>query len=273
MVVNWGDGSTPQTLAVTNLTMNGSPDGVVFTINASHDYVEEGVYSYTVTVDDDGGSTTTFIGSAIIADAALTASATQPTVDTTEATIFPVPVFAPPLFIGPVGSFTDANPAPPTGSSTIADFTATIDWGDGTPMTAGVISQPGGPGTAYIVSGSHTYADSGQTTGTGDIGLYTIQVFVVDDGGSKLTITNTANVADNSIPLTGSLNPASDSGLFTGTPDTTNVTQPNFTGTSEAALDRHIVGHPAPQRDALHHRSGRGGQQRLLEHHLRPAAG
>ncbi len=139
-------------------------------------------------------------------------------------------------------------------------------------MTAGMISQPSGPGAAYIVSGSHTYADSGQTTGTGDIRLYTIQVFVVDDGGSKLTITNTANVADNSIPLTGSLNPASDSGLSTGTPDTTNVTQPNFTGTSKALRPSHYD-HPAPQRDALHHRSGRGGQQRLLEHHLRPAAG
>ncbi len=39
-----------QTLAATNLTANGTPNGVVFTINASHDYTEEGTYSYTVTV-------------------------------------------------------------------------------------------------------------------------------------------------------------------------------------------------------------------------------
>ena len=132
-------------------------------------------------------------------------------------------------FNGPVASFTDANPT----SSTIADFTATIDWGDGTPLTAGTISQPGGVGTAYVVSGSHTYADSGVTTGTGNAEPYPIQVFVVDDGGSRLTVDNTANVADNSIVLTGQLNPTSDSGLSTGTVDITNVTQPDFFGKSE----------------------------------------
>src|SRR5208337_1595458 len=114
--------------------------------------------------------------------------------------------------------------------STIADFTAEVDLGDGTPKTFGTISQPGGVGTAYIVSGSHTYADSGVNGGTGH---YAIQVFVVDDDGSTLTVDNRANVTDNPIVLTGQLNPASDSGLSTGTIDTTNVTQPNFTGKSE----------------------------------------
>ena len=46
----------------------------------------------------------------------------------------------------------------------LSDFTATIDWGDGTPLTAGTISQPV-PGGAFIVSGSHTYADSGVNGG------------------------------------------------------------------------------------------------------------
>ena len=74
----------------------------------------------------------------------LAPSPAQPVVNTVEASLFPIPVLAPPLFNnGKVASYTDANPA-----STIADFTATIDWGDGTPMTAGTISQPGGVGTA-----------------------------------------------------------------------------------------------------------------------------
>jgi hypothetical protein len=179
-------------------------------------------------VTDVEGAATIVAGSAIIADAVLAASATQPTVNTTEAGLFPVPVFGPSLFHGPVASFSDGNPtAPPS------DFTATIDWGDGTPLTAGTVSQPGGVGTAFIVSGAHTYADSGVTTGTGTSGTYPIQVFVVDVGGSRLTMDNTAHVADNSIALTGALNPASDSGLSTGTVDTTNVTQPDFTGKSE----------------------------------------
>ncbi len=97
-------------------------------------------------------------------------------------------------------------------------------------MTAGTVSQPGGVGTALIVSGSHTYADSSVNGGTG---MYSIQVFIVDVGGSRLTVSNMASVADNPIVLTGQLNPASDSGLSTGTPDVTNVNQPNFFGTSE----------------------------------------
>jgi hypothetical protein len=40
-------------------------------------------------------------------------------------------------------------------------------------------------------------------------------------------------VADNSIKLTGQLSPASDSGLSTGTPNVTNVRQPDFFGRSE----------------------------------------
>jgi uncharacterized repeat protein (TIGR01451 family) len=225
VVVRWGDGSAPQTLTAANLTSLGSPDGVIFTISAGHTYSQAGTYAYTVTVTDDGGAVTVISGSAIIADADLSPSATQPTVSTTEAPLFPVPVFAPPVFKGAVASFTDANPI-----STIADFEATIDWGDGTPLTAGTVGQPGGVGTAFVVSGSHTYADSGVNGGSGS---FAIQVFVHDDDGAQLTVNNTASVADRPIVLTGQLNPISDSGLSTGTPNVTNVRQPDFFGTSE----------------------------------------
>jgi hypothetical protein len=225
VVVNWGDSSAPQTLAAANLAAVGSPDGVIYTVSAAHTYAEEGTYAYTVTVTDDGGSVTIFGGSAVIADAPLSPSPTQPTVDTVEASLFPVPVYAPPVFSGAVASFTDANPTAP-----LSDFTTLIDWGDGTPLTAGTVTQPGGVGTAFIVSGKHTYATSGVNGGTG---TYTIQVFVQDVGGSRLTVVNTANVADIPIVLTGELNPTSDSGLSTGTVDTTNVTQPDFFGKSE----------------------------------------
>ena len=96
-------------------------------------------------------------------------------------------------------------------------------------MTAGTVAVGGGAGP-FVVNGSHIYADSGVNGGTGH---YAIQVFIVDDDGSILTVVNTANVADNPIALTGILNPKSDSGLSTGTPDVTNVKQPDFFGTSE----------------------------------------
>ncbi len=232
VVVNWGDGSALQTLTAANLAPLGTPNGVIFTVSASHTYVEEGPYAYTVTVTDDGGSVTIFSGSAFINDAPLSPAAIQPTVNTVEASIFPVPVFSPPLFNGPVATFSDANPSPPNGSSSAADFTATIDWGDGTPMTAGTIVQLIG-GSSYNVTGMHTYADSNDNTGTGNTHNFPIQVFIQDDGGSRLTVTNVAHVADASIVLSGQLNPATDSGLSTGTVNVTNVRQPDFFGKSE----------------------------------------
>ena len=164
----WGDGLplAPVTLTVTQVSPPATPGTTadsVFEITGSHTYAEEGTYKITINVTDDGGSATVISDTAIIADAALTAAATQPTVSTTEAAIYPVPVFALPVFSGPVAVFTDANPAAPA-----SDFTATIDWGDGTSPTVGTITQPGGVGTVFTVSGSHTYANSPSNGGTGN---------------------------------------------------------------------------------------------------------
>ena len=167
VVVNWGDGSAPQTLTASNLTAIGTPNGVIWTITAAHTYAEEGTYAYTVTVTDDGGATTIVSGSAIIADAPLTASATQPTVSTDRGDDLPGPGVRATAVQWP-GRVASPTPTPRLDDRRLQ---ATIDWGDGTPLTAGTISQPGGVGTAYIVSGSHTYADSGVTTGTGNVEL------------------------------------------------------------------------------------------------------
>ena len=74
VVVNWGDGSAPQTLTASNLTSIGTPNGVTWTISAAHTYTEEGTYSYSITVKDTGGAATIVDGSAVIADAPLTAA-------------------------------------------------------------------------------------------------------------------------------------------------------------------------------------------------------
>ena len=146
--------------------------------------------------------------------AALTPSATQPAVATTEDQVFS----------GPVASFTNSNP-----TSTVSEYNyVSIDWGDGTPNSAGTVSQPGGPGTAFLVSGTHTYADSGVN---GGIGQFSITVNVHDQDGLTLAIDNTASVADVPLVVTGRLNPASDSGL-SNSDDITNVVQPNFLGTT-----------------------------------------
>jgi PKD domain len=150
--IDWGDGTTsPGTVS--------GPAGGPFTVNGSHTYIEEGSYSVTVTITDNVNSsnTTTATSTATVADAPLTASCATPTVSTTS-------------FSGAVATFTDANPFAP-----VSDFTATIDWGDGS-TSAGVVTGPtGGP---FTVSGSHTYATPGS---------HTISVLIVDEGGSTAT--------------------------------------------------------------------------------------
>ncbi len=222
----WGDGLpiAPVTLTITQVGATAS--NTVFELLGSHTYAEEGQFPITINVSDVGGAATVVSSTALITDAPLAAPVQTP-FNTTEATVFPTPQFAPPLFDSvasgqPVATFTDANSLAP-----ISDFTATIDWGDGTPPSTATISQPGGAGTVFDVLGAHTYADSGVN---GGVGHYVVTVNITDVGGSKLTVTNTANVADNPIAVAGILNPASDSGK-NNLDAITNVTQPNFYGT------------------------------------------
>src|SRR5579872_6536462 len=62
-------------------------------------------------------------------------------------------------FSGTVGTFTDTNALSP------ALLTVTVDWGDGSGPTApGLVTQVGGGGITYTVSGAHTYATEGAPT-------------------------------------------------------------------------------------------------------------
>jgi hypothetical protein len=211
----------------------GSPNGVVFSANAAHTYLETGSYQLTVTITDDGGSTAVAHGFASIADAPLSGSTQTPaTHDLSGHTITEgIP------FSTVVAVFTDANP-----TGTVSDFNyATIDWGDGSPMSNGTVIQPGGVGTTFAVVGSHVYADSHVNGGTGS---FPTIVNLHDVDGSTLVIDNSVKVADVPIVLTGTLNPASDSGQ-SHSDAITNVTQPNFYGTSEPFSDVTILAAPA----------------------------
>jgi streptogramin lyase len=63
-------------------------------------------------------------------------------------------------FSGPVASFTDGDT-----TAAPADFTATIDWGDGT-RTGGTVAAASGQPGGFVVSGSHTFATAGGYTAT-----------------------------------------------------------------------------------------------------------
>ncbi len=149
--ISWGDGTS------TAGTISG-PTGGPFTVTGSHTYADEGSYPIKVTITDtdNTSNSATVDDTATIGDAGLSASA-----------ISPLPVSGQ-SFSGPVADFTDAN----TATSSPADFTATINWGDGTTATSGTVTGSGG---SYQVTGSHSYAGTG---------YYTVKVHITDDGGS-----------------------------------------------------------------------------------------
>jgi hypothetical protein len=168
---------------------------------------EEGTYTVSVAVtEDDSVDSSPYVstgtGTAVISDAALTAGSEVNLTPNTGAAITNTKV----------GSFTDANPTAPVG-----DFTASINWGDGTAATAGTITQPDGVGTAFDVLGTHAYAVAGD---------YTITIHVTDAGGSTVTLTGSADVTD--LPVTGAVDSFhAIENLSTGTIVLANFTDPN----------------------------------------------
>ena len=155
--IKWGDG-TPA--AAGTISQPGGP-GTQFSVIGTHVYAEEGPYGPTVTITDVGDALNmaTANSTATIGDAALSATGVKAT--------------SPQGFNGPVATFTDAN-----AGGTTADFTAMIDWGDGSRSSAGIVS--GGAGS-FSVAGSHTYMGTG---------FFTVTVRIPDDGGSTANATS-----------------------------------------------------------------------------------
>ncbi len=96
---------------------------------------------------------------------------------TFQATGVPVSAIAGAQFSSTVATFTEAVP-----DGVASDYTATINWGDGTSTVAGTVSASGG---GFAVSGAHTYAAGG---------AYTITVKITDVQGATATATSTATV-------------------------------------------------------------------------------
>lgn len=159
--IDWGDGTTSAG------TVN--PDG---SVTGTHTYSEEASYPVTTTVTDGDASSNTASGSATatVTDAPLSASGTDASTR--------------PAFSGTIASFTDPNPA-----ASAADFTATIDWGDGASSSGDVAQNAAG---GWDVVASHTYSQTGP---------YAVKVDISDDGGAHATATSQVLVYD--LPAAG----------------------------------------------------------------------
>ncbi len=121
-------------------------------------------------------------------------------------------------FTVPVATFTDSYPAAPLGN-----FTATIDWGDGS-TSGGTITQPGGTGTTFAVSGTHSYAAHG---------TYTVGVTVNSIAGGTASVSDSVTVADAVTTCTGS----GCSGTVTTPQQTVGVSSTSTTGTILTTVD------------------------------------
>jgi PKD repeat protein len=174
--IDWGDG-TPQQSGPGTIDVAGGPGTLTQgSFNGSHTYADNGVYTVTVTINDDDG------GMAV------------QTFEVTVANVAPTLVVPPNQVINEgallsltnIGQITDPGFDNPlnVGGEVTEKFTYSIDWGDGTAGNSGpvTIDVPGGPGspTKGSFDGSHIYADNG---------VYTVTVTVNDDDGGSVVQT------------------------------------------------------------------------------------
>jgi hypothetical protein len=157
--IDWGDGTT------SNGTIPAG--GSSYSVRGRHTYAQAGHPDLVTSVRDICSAGTASAHSPVtIADAPLTAAGA------------PVSAYARYPATVVVATFTDANSlAKPT------DFTATVDWGDGTSGPATVGARAGG---GFEVTGTTTYKTPDS---------YPVAVAIADAGGSAATATTTATIS------------------------------------------------------------------------------
>ncbi len=199
--INWGDGN------ITQGVISYDPTTQVYSVTGANTYNQVGNFTANVAIQDNFGTKAPLVGTPIfVTDAPITAG--QP---------LTISAVAGTAFSGVIGTFTDADANIPPN-----DFTATINWGDGTTSTPGngVVTQPLGPGTPYNIFGTHTYATSSSQI--------PISITITALGGTGISEGALASVIP---PLTLAPVPGTiTGGLSTGL---TRDNQPQFTGQVE----------------------------------------
>ena len=166
--MSWGDVS-PGTVP----TLSPDPSGG-FDLTSSHTYTTPGTYNFSIRVADDNG-----LGSFVILKGVATVTAPPPAITATS-----INAVEGGTFNGQVATFTDADP-----NYAAADYSATIDWGDGSTSGGNVAASGGG----FAVTGNHVYAEEGR---------YAI-IITITVGGATGSGIGVATVADAPLTATG----------------------------------------------------------------------
>jgi hypothetical protein len=169
VTINWGDNNS--TIGAQIVPVG---DGKSFTVLGNHTYAEEKTYTLTVTVTPDNNQAVQGTGTANVSDPAVVPTATLTNliqnVNYTNLT---------------VATFVD-----PAGPEALADYSATINWGDNTPASTGVITVNGG---TFAITGSHTY--------TQIFGSLTLSVALSHESSPTITLLETVVVGASIIVL------------------------------------------------------------------------
>jgi hypothetical protein len=212
--ITWGDGNS----STGTITQNA--DGS-FTVSGSNTYQAIGTFAITVVINDTDGSTATATSTANIVSGDLPLAGTATSVSATQ-------------FVGQdliVAQFSDADP-----NGQVGNYTASIDWGDGTRADTGRVTQPGGPGTPFFVDFMHAY---------NDVGTFNVHVNITDNGGSSdgggafIDIFSTVTVGAAGAPQGpgGARAGSAGRGLFLGVNEVHAAAQPLHEGTLTAILN------------------------------------
>jgi uncharacterized repeat protein (TIGR01451 family) len=138
-IIDWGDGS-PTDVGVISLS------GSTYTVRGTHTWTSAGTYNMTVTISKPGAPDAIVNPVATVTD--------TPPLQAVNATPVNVNAVATvPATNVPVATFTD-----PGGPDVVGNYTATIDWGDGSGTTTGTITVNAG---TFTVTGTHTWATPG----------------------------------------------------------------------------------------------------------------
>lgn len=192
--INWGDGNTtPGTI----VSLGGQ-----FSVRGGHTYAEEGSGAISVAIVHDGNSTVTALSAYSIADPAV--QLTGSSLATTEGSVLSAAV----------ATFTD-----PGGPEDEGDYSAQINWGDGT-VSPGTVSLSAANGV-YTISGNHVYLSAGNQQ---------VTVTVQHDAAPNASVFSTVAVSD--VPLAGTAGPT-----FTATEGSPSATEVLATFTDPGVVE------------------------------------
>ncbi len=197
--IDWGDGVVTPGFVIP--AFDGSPG---FFVQGAHPY-RVGQFPVRTTVLSVNGSQAASQNTATIADAPIAAQAVTVAVGEVLQNNGVL-----------VASFVDGNP-----QGLASEFTATINWGDGTTTTGQVVPIAGTRPGSFQVVGDHAYPVGGTFATTVTIASLT--------GGAPVTVAGQAIVTDLFVPIAGGLAPGSDSGV-SPFDNVTTLTQPIFSG-------------------------------------------